>query len=218
MNSDDNKSFWQRVARLYTFAMRSSAPMYDALCDRIRAHLCNEMKVLEIACGTGQLSFPLAESVRCWEATDFSPAMIEGCQKILMERRIKALNYNCGYSCPGESLKFSVEDATQLSFPSDFFDGVVIANALHIMPQPDRALAEIRRVIKDDGLLFAPTFVHDETNQGSGGRVRFMNMLGFKVYHHWTGASFVSFLESHCFSPLNMRFYTITFTCRLCGR
>ena len=46
--------------------------MYDALCDRIRAHLCNEMKVLEIACGTGQLSFPLAESVRCWEATDFS--------------------------------------------------------------------------------------------------------------------------------------------------
>jgi len=27
------------------------------------------------------------------------------------------------------------------------FDAVVIANALHIMPDPDKALAEIRRVL-----------------------------------------------------------------------
>lgn len=35
----------------------------------------------------------------------------------------------------------------------------MIANALHIMPEPEKALGEIYRVLKDGGYLFAPTFV-----------------------------------------------------------
>ncbi len=38
----------------------------------------------------------------------------------------------------------------------------MIANALHIMPTPEKALAQIRRVLKEDGIMFAPTFVHGE--------------------------------------------------------
>ena len=34
------------------------------------------------------------------------------------------------------------------------------SNALHIVPEPERALAEIRRMLKDDGILVAPTFTH----------------------------------------------------------
>ena len=37
---------------------------------------------------------------------------------------------------------------------------VLVSNALHIVPQPEKALAEIRRVLKDDGVLIAPTFTH----------------------------------------------------------
>ena len=37
---------------------------------------------------------------------------------------------------------------------------VIVVNALHIVPEPEKALSEIRRVLKDDGVLVAPTFTH----------------------------------------------------------
>ena len=47
---------------------------------------------------------------------------------------------------------------------------VIVSNALHIVPQPEKALAEIRRVLKDDGVLIAPTFTH--AGNSFSGKVR----------------------------------------------
>ena len=56
----------------------------------------------------------------------------------------------------GGGLRFSVEDATSLPYADETFDAVLIANALHIMPRPEKALAEIYRVLKfPGGQLFA---------------------------------------------------------------
>ena len=41
---------------------------------------------------------------------------------------------------------------------------VIVSNALHIVPQPEKALAEIHRVLRDDGVLIAPTFTHAENS------------------------------------------------------
>lgn len=38
----------------------------------------------------------------------------------------------------------------------------MIANALHIMPKPDEALKEIKRVLKPEGILIAPTFAKED--------------------------------------------------------
>ena len=54
-------------------------------------------------------------------------------------------------------LHFSVQDATQLPYGPESFDAVVISNALHVMPHPEKALAEAWRVLKPGGWLFAPT-------------------------------------------------------------
>lgn len=79
---NDNKSFWQRFAKLYSPIMeKSSARFYKDICDRIRPELNRQMNVLELACGTGQLSYPLSGRVRLWEATDFSEAMIAEAKK-----------------------------------------------------------------------------------------------------------------------------------------
>ena len=74
-------AFWQKTARHYTRSMDRSAPLYAAVCERIRPHLSRDMNVLELACGTGQLSFPLSPYVRLWEATDAAPAMIQEAKK-----------------------------------------------------------------------------------------------------------------------------------------
>lgn len=179
----DNQAFWQRFSRLYGPLMGRSAKLYDNICARIRPQLDRRMNVLELACGTGQLSFPLSSRVRLWEATDFSPNMIREAKKR-----------------PGSCrLHFSVQDATDLPYGAETFDAVVIANALHIMPHPERALAEIYRVLKPDGLLFAPTFVH---SQGMGLRAQMMKLpalAGFRAYHKWDTADLADYVAGYGF-------------------
>ena len=80
-----------------------------------------------------------------------------------------------------EQLRFCVQDATNLTYEDEKFDVVVIANALHIMPQPEKALKEIHRVLKKDGILFAPTFVYKKGY--SKFLIWLMEKAGFKTYH-----------------------------------
>ena len=56
---------------------------------------------------------------------------------------------------------------------------VIVSNALHIVPQPEKALAEIRRVLKDDGVLIAPTFTHAGNSFSGKVRAFFMKLAGF---------------------------------------
>lgn len=184
---NDNKGFWQRFAKLYSPIMeKSSARLYQDICDRIRPKLNREMNVLELACGTGQLSYPLSGRVRLWEATDFSEAMISEAKKRNTSRQ----------------LHFSVQDATALPYAPESFDAVVISNALHIMPHPEKALSEIWRVLKPDGLLFAPTFVHGEST-GFRLRVKLMELAGFHTYHEWNAEGFIAFISGHGFEVLH---------------
>lgn len=178
----ENRSFWQRTARVYGAAMKSSGRLYQAVEDSARPYLGKKMNVLELACGSGQLSFPLARLVRLWEATDFSEAMITEAKK----------------KEGPKNLHFSVQDATRLPYGPETFDVVVISNALHIMPYPDQALAEIRRVLKPGGILLAPTFLH---GRGAGFRLRvhLMELAGFRTFHEWNEQEFVEFLKANGF-------------------
>ncbi|MDO4314400.1 MAG: class I SAM-dependent methyltransferase [Oscillospiraceae bacterium] len=181
--SGGDLAFWQRFSRLYGPLMGRSAKLYDGVCARIRPRLSREMNVLELACGTGQLSFPLSSRVRLWEATDFSPNMIREAQKR-----------------PGSCrLRFSVQDATCLPYGDETFDAVVIANALHIMPHPELALAEIRRVLKPGGLLFAPTFVHGEGRGLCAQLMKLSKLAGFRAYHRWDAAGLAAYVAGHGF-------------------
>ena len=75
---------------------------------------------------------------------------------------------------------------------------VVISNALHIMPEPEKALAEIRRVLKPGGILIAPTFTAAGSLSGRM-RIRFMELSGFKVFYKWTPQGYLDFLEENGF-------------------
>lgn len=88
----DNKQFWQRWASCYGPLMQSSEPLYAAIAQQMQPHLTPEMNVLELACGSGQLSFRLSRLVRDWEATDFSPKMIA-------QAKLKPRGGGCTFRC-----------------------------------------------------------------------------------------------------------------------
>ena len=149
MKNFTNKNFWQRFAKIYTAFMAKNDVAYIAICDSLNDFVDSGKKVLELACGTGQITFHMADKAAVWIATDYSENMIKEAEK-----RKKQEAVNC-------KAVFEVQDATNLTYGEGQFDVVVIANALHIMPDPDAALKEIYRVLKKDGILFAPTFVYE---------------------------------------------------------
>ncbi len=133
---------------------------------------------MELACGTGLLSVQLAGSVKMLEATDFSEDMIK-------QAKTKAHSFR---------LHFSVQDATALPYAPETFDAVIISNTLHIMPSPEKALSEIRRALKPDGILITPTFTAAGCLLGRV-RIRIMELSGFKVFHKWTPESYLELLR-----------------------
>jgi ubiquinone/menaquinone biosynthesis C-methylase UbiE len=135
-----NKKFWNRAASKYDSAIKKNQDEYDHLIRQITGELNSDMDVLELAAGTGYIALRLAPFCNSITATDFSEEMIR-----TASRKVHP-----------ENLSFAVQDATSLDYGDNSFDAVVICHALHILPDPPKALAGIRRVLKDDGILIAP--------------------------------------------------------------
>ena len=94
-------------------------------------------------------------------------------------------------------LHFSVQDMFRLPYADESFDVVIVSNALHIVPQPEKALQEIKRVLKDDGVLIAPTFTHAGNSFSGMVRAFFMRMAGFPLRSKWTSEEYLTFLRQN---------------------
>ena len=182
---NDNKQFWKIISPVYNLFMRNNREVYNKVAEYITKHLDPDMKVLELGCGTGEFTELLASKVNEWVATDFSKEMVDNASK---RHNISNVTYR-------------VEDATVLTFDENSFDAVMIANTLHIMPNPAIALQEIHRVLKSDGLLLAPTFIFDKSSTKL--RVKFLEFIGFKVYYKWSDLELRKFIEHNRFEIIH---------------
>ncbi|MCL1919049.1 MAG: methyltransferase domain-containing protein [Peptococcaceae bacterium] len=181
----DNKEFWNRYSKLYDFEINKfSGKAYTEMYRLMASALSADMDVLEIATGTGLIAVNIGAIVHHMEATDFSPKMIEKAKK---------------KKAP-DSVRFSVEDATALSFKNNSFDAVIISNALHIIPEPDTVLANIARVLKPNGLLIAPTYSHGHLRETTWNlNAKILRLIGFETYSKWTPDEYVEFIKQNGF-------------------
>lgn len=186
----DNKGFWDKCSGIYDKIISADRNTYEHILNRMKRGMNRNMYVLELACGTGILFVQLAGSVKLLEATDFSEDMI---------KQAKRKNHS-------SRLHFSVQDATALPYASETFDAVIISIALHIMPQPEKALAEIRRVLKPDGILFAPTFTAAGSILGRI-KIRIMELSGFRIFHKWKPKEYLDFLKANDFVVTESKVY-----------
>ena len=176
----EKKNFWDRNAGLYDCFMRKDKAVYEKMYELI-CSVVKDKTVLELATGTGLIAKHIVKATAHIEATDASPEMITEAKRRYYSAK----------------LHFSVQDMFRLPYADQSFDVVIVSNALHIVPQPEKALQEIKRVLKDDGVLIAPTFTHAENSFSGKVRAFFMKLAGFPLRSKWTSAEYLRFLSQN---------------------
>ena len=174
------KTFWDRTAKIYDRFMRKDAAAYEWMYELLRP-VVRHKTVLELAAGTGLIAKNIVSSANHIEATDASPEMIAEARRDNQSAK----------------LHFSVQDMFHLPYADRSFDVVIVSNALHIVPEPERALAEIRRMLKDDGILVAPTFTHAGNDFRGKVKAFFMKLAGFPLHSKWTSHEYLAFLREN---------------------
>jgi SAM-dependent methyltransferase len=146
--------------------------------------------VLEVGCGPGWL----------WERggrpppglrltlTDLSPGMVE-----VARDRVRATS-------SVDTVEARVADAQDLPFEDGAFDVVVANHMLYHVPDPPRAVAELARVLRDDGVLVAAT---------NGPRhLRELWQIRSEVFGGRPVSQFVDIFSSLTGRPILDRFFT----------
>ena len=174
------KRIWDLYAPIYKRAMKADQRIYDFMYERIPTKIAG-MEVLEIATGPGLLARHVAPAAKRMVATDYSDGMIAEARK---------------GECP-DNLTFEVADAMNLPYPDDSFDVVIIANALHIVPDPGTVLSEIARVLRSGGILIAPNFVEHKSTLVSRIWSGILRIAGVRFEHQWSAREYLVFLQNH---------------------
>ena len=175
----EHKNFWDKNAGRYDRFMRKDRAAYDEMYELIRP-VVRRKTVLELATGTGLIAKHIVNAAAHIEATDASAEMITEAKRTRSAK-----------------LHFSVQDMFRLPYANQSFNVVIVSNALHIVPQPEKALQEIKRVLKDDGVLIAPTFTHAGNSFSGKVRAFFMKRVGFPLHSKWTSAEYLRFLSQN---------------------
>ncbi|WP_417143533.1 class I SAM-dependent methyltransferase [Raoultibacter massiliensis] len=113
------------------------------------APITEESSILDIAGGTGDVSFTIACSAHPAhiQITDLVPEMLE----------VAKTHYDEGSGC-GVPIDFEVVDAQNIPYDDDSYDIVTMAYGIRNMPDRNRALSEIHRVLKPGGTLVCLEF------------------------------------------------------------
>jgi ubiquinone/menaquinone biosynthesis C-methylase UbiE len=103
-------------------------------------------KVLDVGCGTGSLTFTLAERAHLSEisAIDYAPVFVEALKQRNTDPRIKVQQ----------------ADACALPFEHGSFDRAMALLVLHFVPEAGKAVAEMRRVVRPGGVVGAVVWDH----------------------------------------------------------
>lgn len=103
-------------------------------------------RVLDVGCGTGSLTFelPKAANVAEIKAIDYSPVFVEEAKRRNNDPRIG----------------IEQADASSLPFPDGRFDRALALLVLHFVPEAAKAVAEMLRVVRPQGVVAAAVWDH----------------------------------------------------------
>jgi ubiquinone/menaquinone biosynthesis C-methylase UbiE len=131
-------SAYNRWSRVWNLARYTNGGIYQTT---LRQLDDRHQRVLDVGCGTGLMSAKLAASGRRVCGVDISAGMVERAR-----RR------------GGQTVEFIQGDAERLPAEIGAFDAVINLISFHHYPNPSRAVAEFRRVLRPGGRLILVAF------------------------------------------------------------
>ena len=108
------------------------------------------MKILELGCGTGDMWKGHEDLIKVCDRlvlSDFSEGMLQNAKANLGDR-----------ASLGTSLEYRVIDIQNIPFEDESFDVVIANMMLYHVPDMNRGLSEVRRVLKKGGAFYCATF------------------------------------------------------------
>ena len=182
--------FWDFLSKRYDRLIEKHAKQaYDAVIQLIKNELKPDYNILEIGAGTGIIALEIASSAESIVAIDTSKGMLESAKQKQLKEKITNIYFELG-------------DAYNLSCNENSMDTVICMNVMHLLPQPEKVVSEIKRVVINDGKIILPTYCHGE-NFKSKIYSYLSSLSGFKVPNRWSIIGFHHFLESQGLKILN---------------
>ena len=108
--------------------------------------ITDEVKVLELGCGTGELWKSNSDSIDKMKQlviTDFSKDMVKTTKSVIGNR---------------DNVNYEIMDIQKISFENETFDIVIANMLLHHVNDIHKALSEVNRVLKTGGIFYCATF------------------------------------------------------------
>ena len=179
--------FWDRISPLYDlFEHVYNGKVYSGTGAKVAELIDPSDVVLECACGTGAISQYIAPKCKKLIATDFSTGMLHQASR-------KCRKYG--------NVVFKKADITALKCKDARFNKVVAGNVIHLLPEPEKALQELERVVKPGGKIIIPTYINMSRNTGTIA-VKFITLLGADFKRQFDLDSYKKFFSDMGYSDV----------------
>ncbi|MFT4183577.1 MAG: class I SAM-dependent methyltransferase [Rhizobium sp.] len=139
---DDIRDYWSKRSETFDLAFGHRIPPGPELdawgCAITRTLGDKPLKILELACGTGEVTNVLLSLGHDVTALDFSEVMLAVARRKHRKR---------------ERVRFILADAERTMEPDDTYDAVVCRHLVWTLTEPEQALSDWYRVLKPGGKL-----------------------------------------------------------------
>lgn len=144
MMRDEKERYWSRYADRYDEYTDYivGKMLRQALIGKMRQER-NLGDVIECGCGTGFFTRAIARNASGVLATDLSEEMLDRA-KVNLKRF--------------QNIRYEQVDCQNMLFLPENFDTVLMANVIHAIPDPQRAICESYRILRKEGRLLIVTY------------------------------------------------------------
>ncbi|PWJ71282.1 ubiquinone/menaquinone biosynthesis C-methylase UbiE [Ruminococcaceae bacterium R-25] len=184
--------FWNKISPVYDlFENVYNRKVYKGTGIKVAEFIDETDSVLECACGTGAITEEIAKKAQKVLATDFAEGMLKRASQ-------KCRKYS--------NVSFRQEDITDIKSADNSFDKVVAGNVIHLLPEPEKALNELLRVVKPGGKVIIPTYIN-MLKKSSGIAVSVIKKMGADFKRQFDIDSYKKFFEEKGFKDI--KYYVV---------
>jgi len=175
------KTFWDFCAPFYDMAEKNNGPAYTEMLQIVRERIPQGATVFEAAAGTGAISLAVSDKANHILCTDVSEKMLNVARRKTAKRG-------------AQNITIENQDIFALDAADSSFDVVVAGQVLHLIDEPERAAAELKRIAKS--MVILPMCLLKGLRGKAKWSVRLWKLLGFDPKIEFDAADYAEFLHT----------------------